>query len=110
MGQRAALDGLHIVAAGTDDLDDLSQLAGLVVHREQQREAVARRGLFAAEDDEPGGVVAIGVDAGHQNFQPVQRRRFHAGDGRLRPVAALGHELGRHGRVGHGRGRQAELL
>ena len=63
VGQRAALDGLHIVAAGTDDLNDLGQLAGLVVQREQQGEPVARRGLFAAEDDEPGGVVAIGVDA-----------------------------------------------
>ena len=30
VGQRAALDGLHIVAAGTDDLNDLGQLAGLL--------------------------------------------------------------------------------
>ena len=45
MGHRAALDGLHIVAAGTDDLDDLGQLAGLVVHGEQQGEPVARCGL-----------------------------------------------------------------
>ena len=67
-------------------------------------------GLFAAEDDEAGGVVAIGVDAGHQHLQPVQGGRFHAGNGRLGPVAALRHKLCRHGRVGHGRGRQAELL
>ena len=60
MGQRTALDGLHVVAEAADDLDDLGQLAGFVVQREQQREAVAHGGLFAAEDDEAGGVVAVG--------------------------------------------------
>ena len=105
-----ALDGLHIEAAGTDDLDHLAQLAGLVVHREQQREPVARRGLFAAEHDEPGGVVAIGVDVGHQNFQPVQGGSLGAGNGGFGLVAAFGHELCGHGRVGHGRGGQTELL
>ena len=54
MGQRTALDGLHIVAEAADDLDDLSQLAGFVVQCEQQREAVAHGGLFAAEDDGSG--------------------------------------------------------
>ena len=110
VGQRAALDGLHIVAAGTDDLDDLRQLAGLVVHREKQREPVARRGLFPAEDDEAGGVIAIRVDAGHQNLQPVEGRRLHAGDGRLGLIAAFGHEFRGHGRVGHRRSGQTELL
>ena len=110
MGQRTALDGLHIVAEPADDLNDFGQLAGLVVQREQQREAVARRGALAAEHDEAGGVVAVCIDAGHQHFQPVEGGRLHAGDCRLGDVAAFGHELCRHGGVGHGVGRQAELL
>ena len=110
MGHGAAFDGFHIEAAGTDDLDHLAQLAGLVVHGKQQREPVAARGLFAAEHDKTGGVVAVGVDAGHQHFQPVEGGRLHAGNGCFGAVAALGHELGGHGGVGHGGGGQAELL
>ena len=104
-----ALDGLHIEAAGTDDLDHLAQLAGFVVHREQQREPVAAGRLFAAEHDKAGGVVAVGVDAGHQHLQPVQCRCLHACNGRFGGVAAFGHELCGHGGVGHGGGGQAEL-
>ena len=61
----------HVVAEAADDLDDLGQLAGFVVQCEQQREAVARGGLFAAEDDEAGGVVAVGVDAGDGTSPPA---------------------------------------
>ena len=110
MGQRAALDGLHVVAEAANDLDDLGQLAGFVVQCEQQREAVARGGLFAAEDDEAGGVVAVGVDAGDEDFQPVEGGCLGAGDGGFGRVARLGHELCGHRRVGHGRGGQTELL
>ena len=105
-----ALDGFHIEAAGTDDLDHLGEFAGLVVHGEQQREAVARRGLFAADHDKAGGVVAVGVDAGHQHLQPVQGSGLGAGNGGFGLVAAFGHELGGHGGVEHGGGRQMELL
>ena len=110
MGQRTALDGLHVVAEAANDLDDLSQLAGFVIQCEQQREAVAHGGLFAAEDDEAGGVVAVGVDAGDEDFQPVEGGCLGAGDGGFGRVARLGHELCGHGRVGHGRGGQTELL
>ena len=110
MRHGAALDGLHIEAAGTDDLNPLRQLAGLVIHREKQGEPVARRGLFAAEHDEPGGVVAVGVDVGHQNFQPVQGGSLGAGNGGLCRVFAFCHELCGHSGVGHGGGGQTELL
>ena len=110
MGQRTALDGFHVITEPADDLNDLGQLAGLVVHGEQQGEPVARRGLFAAEDDEAGGVVAVGVDAGDEDFQPVEGGCLGAGDGGFGRVARLGHELCGHGRVGHGRGGQTELL
>ena len=93
MGQRTALDGLHVVAEAADDLDDLSQLAGFVVQCEQQREAVAHGGLFTAEDDEAGGVVAVGVDAGDEDFQPVEGGCLGAGDGGFGRVARLSHEL-----------------
>ena len=110
MGQRTALDGFHVVAEPADDLNDLSQLAGLVVQREEQREAVAPGGLFAAEDDEAGGVVAVGVDAGHKDLQPVEGSGLRAGDGGLGRVAGLCHELCCHGRIRHGCGGQMELL
>ena len=40
---------------------------------------------IAAEDDEAGGVVAVGVDAGDEDFQPVEGGCLGAGCvGRLR--------------------------
>src|SRR5699024_11225843 len=85
-----------------DLLDDGGQLARLVVHREQEGKAVAAGGLFPADDDEAGGVVAVGVDVGHQHLQPIEGGRLPAGDGRFGAVAAFGHELGGHGGVVHG--------
>ena len=103
MGQRAAFDALHVQSLPSDQFNDLRQLAGLVIHREQQRHALPglRRGgrvpLF--HHQKPGSVVPVLVDALRQNFQPVQLRRFGAGDGCHALIPQLRHMAGRIGGV-----------
>ena len=108
MRQRAALDVFHIEALLADQADDVGQLAGLVVDREQQRQAAAggrgqrRGGVGAGDDKEAGGVVAVLVDALDEDLQPVELGCLRRGDGRQAFVTAFGHMAGGVGRVAPG--------
>ena len=76
MGQGTALDALHIKAPCADPVQRSGQLTRLVTRRKQQRQPLAlpghdRRLRAALDHDEPGRVVAIGVDACAEDLQTI---------------------------------------
>ena len=112
MGQRPAFDVFHIEALLADQADHGGQLAGLVIHREEQRQPAAggrgqrRRRVGAGDHQKAGGVVPVLIDAFDKDLQPIELGGLGRGDGRQRSVAAFGHMAGCVGGVAPGAGGQ----